>query len=58
MSFFKYLLGFSGFIDSTAEDSDRKQGERGAQARSQTQIRCRASAHGTPALSNEVNAKR
>ena len=47
----KYFLAFSGFIDSTAEECDRKQGKRGGVTHSKgtwagswTQVRCRASA--------------
>ena len=50
---FVCFLAFSGFIDRIVEECDRKQGKRGGVtcskgtgARSRTQVRCRASAHG------------
>ena len=59
--FLKVFFSLSGFIDSKAEESDRKQGERGGVTRSkgtlagsQTQVRCRASAHGTPIMPTEL----
>ena len=56
--FLNILLAFSGFIDSTAEECDRKRGKRGgvtrskgARLRSRTRVCCRASAHGSRATS-------
>ena len=46
MFFFFFSIFFGLFIDSTAEEGDRKQGERGGsdtqQAGSRTWVRCRA----------------
>ena len=60
--FFFFFLAFSGFIDSTAEEWDRKQGKRGGvtrskgiQARSWTWVCCRASAHGMCPLPTELS---
>ena len=58
--FFSFLfLAFYGFVDSTAEEGDRKQGERGGgghAAKGPRQgVHSRASAYGTPALPTELN---
>ena len=61
ISFFSIFLAFSGFIDRTAGEVDRKQGKRrgvtrskGTRAGSRTRVRCRASAHGSRTLPTEL----
>ena len=63
--FLNICLAFYGFIDRTAEDMtgnrerERERGgmtcSKGTQARSGTQVCCRASAHGMRALPTELN---
>ena len=55
------IFGLLWLIESTAEEGDRKQRERGrvtcskgTQARSWTRVHCRASAHGMPALPTKL----
>ena len=57
------FLAFSGFIDSIAEECDRKQGKRGGVTRSKgtragsrTRVHCRASAHGSCTLPTELSS--